>query len=99
MPQIHVRSDFIDILKPKYIQRFEFDETIVDIVSKVRMKTRTMLNFFHLSIAMKEGAYFVSGDKQVLEKIRETNIYDKLLTYIDLQKSASSFPGSSGGES
>ncbi len=89
-------SDFIGLLKPKYIQKFEFDDQIVDIVSRVRMKLRTMINFFHLFIAIKEGAYFVSGDKQILEKIKEIKIYDKLLTYVELQKLAAN---SSYGES
>ncbi len=83
-------SDFISILKPRYIQRFEFDEQIVDIVAKAKMKLRTMVNFFHLFIAIREQAYFVSGDNQLLDKVRETKIYDRMLTYIGLQKLASS---------
>ncbi|MDI6722772.1 MAG: hypothetical protein QMD97_04380 [Candidatus Aenigmarchaeota archaeon] len=83
--------DFMDLLKPKYIQKFEFDDQIVDIVLKVKMKLRTMVNFFHLFIAIKEEAYFVSGDKQILEKIKEAKTYDKLLTYVELQKLAANY--------
>ncbi len=92
-------SDFIGLLEPKYITEFTFNEQIVHIVSETRMKLRTMINFFHLFIAIKEDAYFVSGDKQILEKIREAGIYDKLLTYVELQKMAASFSGSSYEES
>jgi len=93
-------AEFMTALKPKYIQKFEFDDSIVNIVAKTKMKLRTMVNFFHLFIAIKEQAYFVSGDKQILEKIRETQIYDKLLSYIELQKLAASYTDpSSYGES
>ncbi len=53
-----------------------------------------MMNFQHVLIAMKENAYFVSGAKDIIEKIRESNIYDKVLTYIELRKLAASFGSS-----
>ena len=81
-------TDFVSILKQKYIDKFEFDEQIVDIVYKAKMKLRTMVNFFHLFIAIREQAYFVSGDKPILDKTKEIGLYDKLLTYIELQKLA-----------
>ena len=81
-------DQFVDSLKVNYIENFEFDSQIVDIVARTKMKLRTMVNFFHLFICIREEAYFVSGDKQILEKIMETKLYDKLLTYIDLQKLA-----------
>ncbi|MBI2675237.1 MAG: hypothetical protein HYX24_02170 [Candidatus Aenigmarchaeota archaeon] len=93
----HAWSEFMETLNPKYITEFIFDEQIVDIVSIVKMKLRTMINFFHLFIAIKEQAYFVSGDKQIMEKIKETGIYDKLLTYVDMQKLAANYPYSSDG--
>ncbi len=91
--------EFMDTLNPKYIEEFKFDEQIVDLVMRIGMKLRTMVNFFHLFMAIKEQAYFVSGDKELLEKIREAGVYDKLLTYIDLQKMASSCPDSFCAES
>ena len=87
-----VWADFIGVTKTKYVSEFKFDEQIVDLVSKMPIKLRTMVNFFHIFIAIKEQAYFVSGDKPALEKARELNLYKKLLTYIELQKLASSFP-------
>jgi len=81
-------TDFVSILKQKYIDKFEFDEQIVDIVYKAKMKLRTMVNFFHLFIAIREQAYFVSGDKPIINKAKEIGLYDKLLTYIELQKLA-----------
>ena len=77
-------KEFMDTLNPVYIDEFKFDGRIVDIVSRIGMKLRTMVNFFHLFIAMEEDAYFVSGDKQILEKIKEAGIYDKLLSYIGM---------------
>ena len=85
-------SEFSLALNPVFIDKFEFDSQIVDIVAKTKMKLRTMVNFFHLFISIKEQAYFVSGDKQILDKIKEAKIYDKLLTYIDLQKLATTEP-------
>jgi len=81
-------TDFVSILKQKYIDKFEFDEQIVEIVYKTKMKLRTMVNFFHLFIAIREQAYFVSGDKPIINKAKEIGLYDKLLTYIELQKLA-----------
>ena len=80
-----VWDDFVGLLKPKYINEFKFNEQIVEIVGDLKMKLRTMVNFFHLFIAIREQAYFLSGDKQILDKIKEAKIYDKLLTYIELQ--------------
>lgn len=92
-------TEFMNTLNPKYIEDFKFDRQIINIVEKVKMKLRTMVNFFHLFIAIEEDAYFVSGDKQIVEKIKEANLYDKVLTYIELQKLAASYPRSSCGES
>ena len=92
-------AEFMNTLNPKYIEEFKFDKQIIDIVEKVRMKLRTMVNFFHLFIAIEENSYFVSGDKQIVEKIREADLYDKVLTYIELQKLAANYPDSSCEES
>ncbi|MDI6721066.1 MAG: hypothetical protein QMD85_01655 [Candidatus Aenigmarchaeota archaeon] len=71
---------------PKYINKFEFDETLVELAGKMKMKLRTMFNFQHLFIAIREDAYFVSGDKDIMNKIKELNINSKTLTYIELRK-------------
>ena len=92
-------GEFMITLKPRYIMKFTFDEQIVEIVSRVKMKLRTMVNFFHLFIAIGEDAYFVSGDKQIVEKIKEANVYDKLLDYIGLRQLAFNSHDSSCGES
>lgn len=81
-------SDFIFLTGSTYINQFTFDDTLVGIAGKVRMRLNTLFNFLHLFVAIREGAYFVSGDKQLIEKAKETKLYDKLLTYIDLQKIA-----------
>lgn len=70
----------------RYIPNFEFDEKIVDIASKSTMRVRTMVNFLHLFIAISENAYFVSGDKDIIVKIRENGIYNKAMTYTELRK-------------
>ncbi len=77
---------FIETINAQVIEEFTFDKSIVDIVSKVKLKLRTMFNFMHIFIAMKEGAYFVSGDKDIIEKIRQTGLYDKAINYIELRK-------------
>jgi len=92
-------DQFIGSLKAAYIEEFKFDGQIVDIVGRTRMKKNTMVNFFHLFIAIKEQAYFVSGDKPILDKARETGVYDKLLTYIDLQKLVNELTHHHRGES
>lgn len=47
----------------KYVKDFRFDDGLVDIAYKSKLKLRTMFNFQHLFIAIKEDSYFVSGDK------------------------------------
>lgn len=90
--------DFMGILKPKYIASFTFGEEIVSIVAKMRMKLRTMVNFFHIFIAREEQAYFVSGDKPAQETAKALKIYDKMLTYIEFQQLAASYTDPSSYE-
>ena len=63
----------------------------------MKMKLRTMMNFQHVLIAMQENAYFVSGDKDIIRKVKENGAYDKALTYIELIKLTNSLglPGPS----
>jgi hypothetical protein len=84
-------DDFISTLDKKvHIENFRFDSKIVDIVCKLKLRLRTMFNFMHLFIAIEENAYFVSGDKDLICKIRESGIYDKAIDYIELRKIVSS---------
>lgn len=89
MPEDIVNSvweDFIRTYNCKYIESFKFDRSLVDMVSKIKMKLRTMFNFQHLFIAMHENAYFVSGDKDIAKKIRELKVYDKVISYPELRE-------------
>ena len=83
-------SDLMGTLQADFVDRFEFGPEIIDVVAQVKMKLRTMFNYEHLFIAMARHAYIVSGDKPFLEKVRQTKLYDKVLTYIELRKLASS---------
>ena len=77
---------FIDSLDCKYVKKFEFDEEIVGLTIKVKMKLRTMVNFFHLFIAMKENSYILTGDNELIKTVRENKIYDKIMSYIEFRK-------------
>ena len=80
-------SDLMKSMKnPHYIKKFEFDEKLVEIAGKLRLRFRTMFNFQHLYIAIETGSYFVSGDKDIIKKVRENLLYDKSLTYIELRQ-------------
>lgn len=90
----HLWSDFIKSLECHYVEAFTVGEEFANIVYDLKLKLRTMMNFQHVFIAMKERACFVSGDKDIIEKIRENGIYDKCLTYIELRNLAASFGSS-----
>ena len=79
-------SSFIASLDCTYVERFEFDEQIVNLTMKLKMKLRTMVNFFHLYIAIEENAFLLSGDKDLIRMVRENNLYDKILSYVELRK-------------
>lgn len=81
-----VWDKFLETLECKYISKAVFDEGLVDIVGKTRMKLRTMINFLHLFLATKEEIYFISGDKDIIQKIRENKIYEKVMDYTELRK-------------
>ena len=88
-------NDFINSIKCNFVERFVLNGKFLDIVSKMKMKLRTMMNFQHVLIAMQEDAYFVSGDKDIIRKVNENGVYDKALTYIELIKLAN-YLGPSG---
>ena len=80
-------SDLMKSMKnPHYIKEFKFDEKLVEIAGKLRLRLRTMFNFQHLYMAIETGSYILSGDKNFIEKIRENLLYDKSLTYIELRQ-------------
>jgi len=87
-------NGFITSLGCHYVDRFTIGEEFADIVYNLGLKLRTMMNFQHVFIAMRENAYFVSGDKDIIQKTRESGIYDKCLTYIELRNLAASFGSS-----
>lgn len=80
-----VWTKFLDASGCEYIPKAEFDEDIVEMVAKIKMKLRTMINFLHLFIAIRKGAYFVSGDKDIIGKIRWNDVYTRAMTYIELR--------------
>jgi predicted nucleic acid-binding protein len=79
-------NSFVEALKCKVIEKFEFDMKLADLAIETRMKLRTIVNFQHLYIAMSEDAYFVTGDKDLIKIVKEKKIYDKFLSYIDLRE-------------
>lgn len=89
MPEDVIRAtweDFIRTYNCKYIESFKFDRSIVELVAKTKMRLRTMFNFQHLYIAMQENAYFVSGDKDLAEKVHSTKLYDRIISYPELRE-------------
>lgn len=87
-------KDFIKSSQCHYIEEFTVGKEFVQVVSDIKMKLRTMMNFQHVFISIRENAYFVSGDKDIIKKIKENRIYDKALTYIELRKLATSLDSS-----
>lgn len=77
---------FVSSLDCKYVGRFEFNDEIVNLTMRLRMKLRTMVNFFHFFIAVKEGAYLLTGDKDLIRIVRENKLYDKIMSYIELRE-------------
>jgi len=69
-----------------FIKEFRIDEKFSLYPKKIRMKLRTLVNFIHLFIAIKEDAYLVSGDKDLIEMCGKYKIYDKVLSYVEFRK-------------
>ncbi len=92
MPENRVNSvweDFVQTLRCKMIEEYTFDMKLVSIVPHFKMKLRTMINFMHLYIAITEGAYIVTGDKDLIKKARTSHAYDKIYSYPELQEAVS----------
>ncbi len=82
----HLWNGFIQSLNCKYIEKYLIDERLVDVVTKYRMRLRTVVNFQHLFITMEEDAFLLTGDKDLVDIVRENKLYDKIITYIELRK-------------
>lgn len=80
------------MLKWEYIGSFCFDDRLVDFVGGFRIKLRTLMNYQHLFIAFSRDIYFVTGDKDLLEDVREKKVYDKAMSYLELRRAFSSWP-------
>jgi predicted nucleic acid-binding protein len=83
-------KEFVKILDCKIIEKVVIDSRFVEIPMRIKMKLRTLMNFQHLFIAMEEGAYLISGDKDLIRTVRENRVYDRILSYIELRKIISS---------
>jgi len=79
-------EEFIKLLECEYVERVVLDERFVDYPKKIRMKLRTLMNFQHLFVAIKENAHILSGDKDLIKVVRQNKIYSKILSYIELRK-------------
>lgn len=79
-------DELMQLLNCEFIEEFKFGQKLVEIVGNLKLRLRTMINFQHLEIAMSKNAYLVTGDKNLIEKVRENKIYDKVLSYIELRK-------------
>jgi len=79
-------GNFLEELECHFIKEFNLDERFSLYPKRIKMKLRTLVNFIHLFIAMKENAYLVSGDKDLIDKVRENKIYGKILSYVEFRK-------------
>lgn len=79
-------NELMKLLNCEFIAEFKFDQKLVDIVGNLKLRLRTMVNFQHLEIAMSRDVYLITGDQNLIEKVREHKIYDKILSYIELRK-------------
>ena len=82
-------EDFMKSFRCKYVESFEFDRSLVELALKTKLRLRTLMNFQHLFIAMHEDAYFVTGDKDIINKSKELHIYEKVISYIELREALS----------
>ena len=81
-----VWNDFIENIYCTYVDNFRFNDDLVGIASRLPMKLRTMINFMHLFIAIELSAYIVSGDKDMINKIKSIGIYEHAINYQELRQ-------------
>ncbi len=79
-------NDLAKSLDCKIIESFNFDAKIADFASRAKMKLRTLFNFMHIFIAVENDCYFVSGDKDLIEKIKLLMNYEKAIDYVEFRK-------------
>jgi len=79
-------KNFLEELECHFVKKFDLDERFSLYPKRIKMKLRTLVNFIHLFIAVKENAYLVSGDKDLIEICRKQKIYDKVLSYVEFRK-------------
>ncbi|MBI2579694.1 MAG: hypothetical protein HYW27_02220 [Candidatus Aenigmarchaeota archaeon] len=84
-------NKFLEELECRYIKELTLDHQFSRMPRKYSMKLRTLVNFIHLFAAMKEDAYIITGDKDLIELVRKYNLYDKILSYIELIELIASF--------
>lgn len=70
-------------LKFEIIQTVTIDAQITEITLEVPFKNRVS-NIIHLLIAKEYDLWFLSGDKEIIEKGRK--FYEKVISYHDLRK-------------
>ena len=85
-------NTFITSLDCKFINSFTFDDKISDFAARSQMKLRTLFNFMHIFIAIGNDCYFVSGDKDLIKKIRILLDYSKAIDYIEFRKLLEGMP-------
>jgi len=83
-------QNFLERLKCSYIDEFIINKELANLPKRIKMRLRTMVNFIHLFVAMKENAYLVTGDNDLIKIVRENRIYDKIISYPELRKLVSS---------
>ena len=77
---------FLQELNCFNINEFVLDKKFSELPKKYRIKLRTLINFIHLFLAIRESAYIVTGDKDLITVTRQNKLYDKILSYIELRK-------------
>lgn len=83
-------KNFLEDLECEYITEFNLDKSLVDYPKRIKMRLRTLVNFVHLFIAIKNTCYLVSGDKKLIENVRENKLYDKIISYPEFKELVSS---------
>lgn len=79
-------NDFVKSLNSQTISAFNFDNKIADFASRSQMKLRTLFNFMHIFIAIDNECYFVSGDKDLIKKVKILLGYSKVIDYNEFRK-------------
>ncbi len=84
-------------LKAIYVPTFTVTDELVSLAYRLRLRLRTLMNLQHLFIAQQENAWFASGDKDIVEKIRKNGLafavtYPELRELVDREDGGQSAP-------